>query len=66
MDYIEKLEIQTEEVTEAKPLEKNIITISIPVTVEEYEGHTREFLPLDGKYNDGFIPLLKGIGDRHL
>ena len=57
MDFIEKLELHTEEVTEAKPLEKNTITISNPVTVEEYDGHTRDFLAIGGDYDDGFIPL---------
>ena len=62
MDYIEKLEIQTEEVTEAKPLEKNSISVSNPVTVEEYEGHTREFLAIGEDYDDGFTPLNQAEG----
>ena len=57
MDYIEKLEIQADEVTEENPLEKNTITISKPVTVEEYEGHTREFLAIGEDYDDGFTSL---------
>ena len=57
MDFIEILELHTEEVTEAKPLEKNTITVSNPVTVEEYDGHTRDFLAIGGDYDDGFTPL---------
>ena len=58
MDYIKKLEIQTEEVTEVKPLEKHIIRNTCPVTVEEYKGHTEEYLAIGGEYDDGFIPII--------
>ena len=57
MDFIEKLEIQADEVTEETPLEKNTITVSNPVTVEEYDGHRRDFLEIGGGYDDGFTPL---------
>ena len=57
MDYIEKLEIQADEVTETKPLEKHNIIISYPVTVDDYEGHTREFLAIGEDYDDGFTSL---------
>ena len=57
MDYIEKLELQTEEVEEVETLEKHIITNSEPFSVDEYEGHDRDFLALDGDYNDGFNQL---------
>ena len=59
MDYIQKIEIQTEEIPEAKLLEKHIILISCPVTVDDYDGHTEEFLQLGREYNDGFAPLNK-------
>ena len=59
MDYIQKIEIQTEEITEAKPLEKHIIIYSCPVTVDDYDGHTEDYLTLGGEYNDGFTPLNK-------
>ena len=58
MDYIEKLEIQTKEVTKVNLLEKHTIVISEPVTVEKYKGHEEEYLPIDGKYDDGFIPII--------
>ena len=59
MDYIQKIEIQTEKITQAKPLEKHIILISCPVTVDDYDGHIEEYLQLGGDYNDGFTPLNK-------
>lgn len=59
MDYIQKIEIQTEEISEAKPLEKHKILFSCPVTVDDYDGHTEEYLQLGGEYNDGFTPLNK-------
>ena len=57
MNYIEKLELQTEEVKEVETLEKHKIIISEPFSVNKYKGHTDEFLSLDGVYNDGFIQL---------
>ena len=57
MDYIEILELHTEKVTETKPLEKHIIIFDCPVTVEEYDGHTRDFLAIGYGYDDGFTPL---------
>ena len=63
MDYIEKLELQTEEVKEVETLEKHTI-INEPISVNKYNGHTREFLAIDGDYNDGFKQLkeVDGLG----
>lgn len=62
MDYIEKLELQTEEVKEVETLEKHTIINS--GSVNKYNGHTREFLALDGDYDDGFKQLkeVDGLG----
>ena len=60
MKYIEKLDIQTEEVKEVENLEKH--TINEPLSVDEYIGHTREFLAIEGEYDDGFNQLNKAIG----
>ena len=57
MDYIDKLELQTEEIKEVETLEKHTIINNEPFTVVEYEGHTREFLAVDGEYDDGFTQL---------
>ena len=57
MDYIDKLDLQTEEVKEVETLEKHTIINNKPFTVDEYLGHTREFLALDGEYSEGFIQL---------
>ena len=59
MDYIEKLELQTEEVKEVEVLEKHTIINNKPFSIDEYIGHTREFLALDGEYNDSFKQLKK-------
>ena len=62
MNYIEKLNLQTEEVKEVETLEKHVITNS--ESVNTYSGHTRDFLAVDGEYNDGFNQLneTNGIG----
>ena len=57
MDYIEKLDLQTEEMEEIDVLEKHSIIINKPFTVDEYEGHTRDFLAIGEDYDDGFIQL---------
>ena len=57
MDYIDKLELQTEEVKEVETLEKHTIINNEPFSVNKYNGHTREFLALDGNYNDEFNQL---------
>ena len=57
MDYIKKLDIQTEELQEVETLEKHTITNNKPFTVDEYIGHTREFLAIEGEYEDGFNQL---------
>ena len=57
MDYIEKLELQTEEIKEIELLEKHNIINDGVFSVNKYNGHTREFLPIGGEYNDGFIQL---------
>ena len=62
MDYIEKLNLQTDEVEEVETLEKHIITNSEPFSVDEYEGHTREFLAVGETYNDGFNQLKETNG----
>ena len=56
MVYIEKLNLQTEEIKEVKVLEKHTI-INGTYSVNKYNGHTREFLAIGGDYNDGFIQL---------
>ena len=56
MDYIDKLEIQTEEVEEIEPLEKHII-INDTFSVNKYNGHSKEFLPINGEYDDGYKQL---------
>ena len=57
MDYIEKLDLQTDEVEEVENLEKHIITNSEPFSVDEYEGHDRDFLAVGDEYEDGFNQL---------
>ena len=57
MNYIEKLNLQTEEVKEVENLEKHTIINSEPFTVNKYNGHTREFLALGRDYDDGFKQL---------
>ena len=64
MDYIEKLNLQTEEVEEVENLEKHIIINSEPISVDEYEGHDRDFLAVGDEYEDGFNQLneTNGLG----
>ena len=62
MDYIEKLDLQTEEIKEVETLEKHTITNNKPFSVDEYEGHDRDFLAVDGDYNDGFNQLKETNG----
>ena len=57
MDYIEKLELETEEIEEVETLEKRNIINNDPVSVEKYEGHTEDFLTLESEYDDGFNQL---------
>ena len=57
MDYIDKLELQTEEIQKVESLEKHKIIISEPFSVDEYKGHDRDFLAVDGEYDDGFNQL---------
>lgn len=57
MDLIQKLELQTEEVTEVKPLEKHSIYYTEEYTVDDYDGHSEDFLSTNGEYNDGFNQL---------
>ena len=59
MDYIQKLELQTEELKEVGPLEKHTIISDEPFSVNKYNGHTNEFLAIGGEYNDGFKQLNK-------
>ena len=62
MDYIEKLDLQTDEVKEVENLEKHTITNNKPFSVDDYEGHDRDFLALDGEFNDGFKQLKETTG----
>ena len=64
MDYIEKLDLQIEDVQEVDTLEKHTIINNDPFSVNKYNGHTREFLALDGDYDDGFKQLkeVDGLG----
>ena len=62
MDYIEKLNLHTDEVKEVEELEKHIVINSNPITVDEYEGHTREFLAVGEEYEDGFNQLKETNG----
>ena len=62
MDYINKLELQTEEVKEVETLEKHTITNNVPFSVNKYNGHTIDFLALDEDYNDGFNQLKETNG----
>lgn len=62
MDYIEKLELQTEEIKEVETLEKHTITNNKPFSVDEYIGHDKDFLAVDSDYNDGFNQLNKANG----
>ena len=57
MDYIDKLNLQTEEVKEVETLEKHTIINNETISVNKYNRHTREFLVLDGEYDDGFKQL---------
>ena len=54
MDYIDKLDLQTEELEEIETLEKHSIINNEPVSVNKYNGHTRDFLPIGEEYDDGF------------
>ena len=65
MDYIEKLDLQTEEIEEIESLEKHTIINNKPFSVEKYVGHEGEFLAVDGEYNDGFNQLNETNGFRH-
>lgn len=62
MDYIKKLDLQTEEVKEVETLEKHTIVNNKPFSVDEYEGHDRDFLAVDGEYDDGFNQLKETNG----
>ena len=57
MDYIDKLELQTEEVKEVEPLEKHTIIINETFSVNKYNGHSNEFLEINGEYDDGYKQL---------
>ena len=45
MEYIEKLDLQTEEVIEVESLDKHTI-INDTFSVNKYNRHKREFLPI--------------------
>ena len=57
MDYIKKLDLQTEEVKEVEPLEKHTIINSEPFSANKYNGHSNEFLAIGKNYDDGFKQL---------
>ena len=57
IEKIEKLELQTEEIKEVEILEKHKIIINETFSVNKYNGHSNEFLPINGDYNDGFKQL---------
>ena len=57
MNYIEKLDLQTEEVEKIEALEKHTIINNDPLSVDKYLGHAEEFLAVGGNYEDGFIKL---------
>ena len=59
MKYIEKLDLQTEEVKEVETLEKHAIVNNEPFSVNKYVGHDRNFLAIGVEYNNGFIELKK-------
>lgn len=59
MDYIEKLNLKTEEVKKVETLEKHTITNNKPFSVNKYVGHDEDFLAVGGEYNNGFIELKK-------
>ena len=61
MKYIDKLDLQTEELEEIETLEKHTIINNEPFTVDEYIGHDRDFLAIEGDYNDGFTQLNKTV-----
>ena len=54
MDYIKKLDLQTEEIKEVETLEKHTILNNKPFSINDYEGHDGDFLAVDGEYDDGF------------
>ena len=58
------MDIQVEDVKEVETLEKHTITNNKPFSVDEYEGHDKDFLSVDGDYNDGFKQLneTNGLG----
>ena len=58
MDYIDKIDLQIKEVKEVEALEKHTIIYSEPISVNKYIGHTKEFLTIGEKYNDGFNQLI--------
>ena len=62
MKYIEKLNLQTDEIEEVETLEKHTIINNEPISVNKYNGHTRDFLALDGDFNDGFKQLKETNG----
>lgn len=57
MEYIEKLELQLNEIKEIELLEKHKIIINETFSVNKYIGHSNEFLAIGKNYNDGFKQL---------
>ena len=57
MDYIDKLELQLNEIKEIELLEKHKIIINETFSVNKYNGHSNEFLAIGKNYDDGFKQL---------
>ena len=60
LQYIEKLELQLNEIKEIELLEKHSI-INDTFSVNKYNGHNKEFLLIGGNYDDGYIQLKETI-----
>ena len=57
MDYIDKLELQLNEIKEIELLEKHKIIINETFSVNKYIGHSNEFLAIGENYDDDFKQL---------
>ena len=57
MEYIDKLDIQTMELREVEKLEKHTIINNELFSVNKYNGHNKDFLPINGEYDDGYKQL---------
>ena len=57
IEYIEKLDLQLNEIKEIELLEKHRIIINETFSVNKYIGHSNEFLAIGKNYDDGFKQL---------